>query len=140
MGSTATLFTLAVARRYEKSYRVQRFLLRVHIAACDTLLMDNTHRDTETLDTIQSGITDAYEALCELADTGDNTAAAMRDVLAATFDITTVSVRHRLPAGLNAYTRRTVVGAIDAMREQPERDEAPFPFDMDAGHAAKEGV
>ncbi len=72
------------------------------------------------LDTVQSGITDAYEALCLLADAGNVRASVLRDALRVAFAVSTNA--HRVVPGLHAYTPTVVVGAVDAMREQPERD------------------
>ncbi len=115
--------------------------------------MDNTtHRPSlaDHLDTVQSGIGDAYEALCALADAGNIRASVLRDALRVAFAVGTVSVPCAMPfpmpafpsirpgveTPLQAFTTRTVVGAVDAMREQPERDFGPLGFDMDAEEVA----
>lgn len=81
---------------------------------------------TDQLDTIQSGITDAYEALCELAEAGDATAEALATKLRETFGVRSTLVPRAFGHG---FTCRTVVAAVDAMRPAAEHDDAPHVAD-----------
>lgn len=89
------------------------------------------HKTTESdhLDTIRSGITDAYEALCELAEAGDKRAAQLLNGLVELFELEFVSYRRHVGHGLYVYPRRAVVGAVDAMAPEVEHDDAPHVAD-----------